>query len=409
MAHHVRSFWISDPKSSAITMRSSSSDAGESVTEFSVLSLNAAWACVNLIAGTIGSLPLMVYRTDGGGHRTPANDHALYRLLHDQPNFDQTALDFWEFQQASLELWGNAYARKVIGSMGQLVALVPIMPAAMSVRRLASGAIEYRWSDNGRSYTANDTEIFHIRGFGGNPLGGMSVMTFGRNTFGRARAIERSSGSMFANGMRPSGVLTFSEFLTPENRDIAETRLVEKFIGAQNAGKPMILEGGAKWEQLTLKPEDAQMLESQKHSVDDICRMFSVQPYLIGHSGADHMGTGLEQQIIAFVTFTLRRRLRRIEMAAMQQLLTPADRAAGIIIEFNLDGLLRGDTAARYAAYASGLANGHIVINEVRKLENRAPVEGGDVPRMQIQNVPITDAVKPALPVTDEKQTGVAP
>lgn len=394
MADTIRSFWVSSPQAAIQAGFSQRSDAGETVNEGSALSLNAVWACVNLLSGTIASLPMMVYRTDGLGNRTVARDHPLFYMLHDSPNYDQTALDFWEYMQAALELWGNAYARKVFGSIGQLVAIEPINPALMMVRRLPNGTIEYRWTDNGRENVGTDRDVFHIRGFGGNPLGGMSVLAFGRNTFGRARAIEKSAGATFANGLRPSGVLVFDEFLTAENREIAETRLVEKFVGSQNAGRPMILEGGTKWQPLTINPEDAQMLESQKHSVDEICRMFGVPPFVIGHSGGDHMGTSLEQQVIALVIFNLRRRLKRNEMAVQKQLLTAKDRADGFIVEVNLDALLRGDSAARNTFYAGGLQNGWLTINEVRALENRPPVPGGEVPRMQMQNVPITEAGK---------------
>ncbi|MDH4992071.1 phage portal protein [Aquamicrobium lusatiense] len=82
-------------------------DAGEIVTSNSVLGLSAVWACVNLLSGTIASLPLMVYRRDKNGERVEAREHPLYRVLHDSPNFDQTSLDFWEYTCAALELWGK--------------------------------------------------------------------------------------------------------------------------------------------------------------------------------------------------------------------------------------------------------------------------------------------------------------
>ncbi len=114
---------------------------GEVVSSASVLGLASAWACVNLLAGTIASLPLMVYRTKGGA-RTVATDHPLYRILHDSPNADQTAVDFWEFICASIELSGNAYAEIIRGSNGRVVALsVPIAPELMTVRRLRDGSL----------------------------------------------------------------------------------------------------------------------------------------------------------------------------------------------------------------------------------------------------------------------------
>jgi phage terminase large subunit-like protein len=127
------------------------------------------------------------------------------------------------------------------------------------------------------------------------------------------------------NGLRPSGVLTFDKFLTAEQRDVArKERLATKFIGAMNAGRPLVLEGGTKWEQLTINPEDAQMLESRGFSVEEICRFFGVPPFMIGHTEkSTSWGTGLEQQTLGFQKFTLRRRLKRIEQALEKQLLTP--------------------------------------------------------------------------------------
>lgn len=366
--------------------------SGENVTTASVLGLSAAWACVNLLAGSIGSLPLNVYRNNSKGERVLATDHPLYRLLHDSPNADQTALDFWEFESASVELRGNAYAR--IDRSGQrVVALTPVNPEAMNVRRLSSGDLEYRWTEEGTSYVTNQDGVLHIRGFGGSALGGLSTLTYARNSFGLAIAIDRAAGATFANGLRPSGALTFEKFLTEAQRSVVEQKLIEKFAGAMNVGRPFVLEGGSKWEQLTINPDDAQMLQSRGFGVEDVCRWFGVPPFMIGHTEkSTSWGTGLEQQVLAFVKFTLRRRLKRIEMAIGKQLLTPSDRANRVTVEFNLEGLLRGDSAARSAFYTKMLNAGVMTINEVRRLENLPPVEGGDVPRMQMQNVPITQA-----------------
>jgi len=360
-------------------------DAGEIVTESSIMALSAVWACANLLAGTVSSLPLMVYRTRSGV-REVDRAHPLYRLLHDSPNFDQTAVDFWQFVQASLEFWGNAYAEKIITN-GVVSALVPVSPNLMKVERLQNGSIEYTWTFENQFYRRSDAQMLHIRGFGGNPLGGMSTLHFGKNAFGLARAVDRAAGATFKNGLRPSGALTFDAFLSKENREIAETKLVEKYVGAINAGRPLVLEGGTKWQQLTINPEDAQMLESRRFSVEEICRFFGVPPHMVGHTeNSTSWGTGLEQQTLGFQKFTLGPRIRRIEQALSKQLLTPADRANGVSIEFSLEGLLRGDSAGRSAYYQTMTMIGAMTINEIRKLENLPPVPGGDTPRMQMQN-----------------------
>jgi HK97 family phage portal protein len=382
-------------------------DAGEIVSEPNVLALSAVWACVNLLCGTQASLPLMVYRTNGLGERSQARDHPLWRVLHENPNYDQTAVDFWEFMCASIELWGNAFARVLRNSSGDIDGLVPIRPELVSVRRLKSGTLEYRWSEDGQAYVETDKTMLHIRGFGGNPLGGMSTLHFGRHTFSLARAIDRAAAGTFANGMLSQVALTFERWLSPDQRELAETRLAEKFVGAKNAGRPIILEGGTKIEALSINPDDAQMLESRAFSVEEICRFFGVPPVMVGHTEkTTSWPTGVEQQGLILQKFTLRRRLKRIEQACMKQLLSLEDRQAGIIIEFNLEGLLRGDSAGRSTFYQSALTNGWMTINEVRALENLPGVEGGDVPRMQMQNVPITEAGQQpaALPAPGQEQ-----
>lgn len=366
-------------------------DAGVPVSARSSMALSAVWGCVNLLSGTISSLPLQVFVLGEDGQRTVMRDHPLYSVLHDSPNFDQTALDFWDFMTMAVELWGNAYAR-IDRLGGRIVALTPVRPDAVTVRRETGGALRYRWTQDRKQYDLTEADVLHIRGPGGDPLGGMSTLAFARSTFSLAMAANATAAAMFRNGLKPSGALQFDEWLSDENRKIAREYMVAEFIGAANAGKPFVAEGGVKWQSFSLTPEDAQMLESRGFSIEEICRFFGVPPVMIQHSSATtSWPTGVEQQVLLFQKFTLRRRLKRIEMALAKQLLTDAERRRGLMIEFNLEGLLRGDSAGRAAFYKSGLNDGWLTINEVRAKENLPAVEGGDVPRIQKQNVPITD------------------
>ena len=361
----------------------------EVVNSSSVLGLSAAWGCVNLLAGTISSLSMNVQVSEGGVKR-PAGNHPLQGVL-DDPNADQTPIDFWEQISLGLELWGNAYARIDKRSDGSIISLTPIRPDIMQVERTRSGSLRYRWYDEGR-HDEDEANVLHIRGIGGDALGGMSPLTWARNTFGTAQAIERAAGRTFANGVRPSGVLSIEHALDGKQRAEAEALLQDKFAGAMHAGRPMLLDNGMKWHQITFNPEDAQMLESRGFSVEEICRIFGVPPFMVGHTEkVTSFGSGLEQQILGFQKFTLRKRLKKIEQAVRKQLMTPEDRRAGYAVAFNLEDLLRGDSKARAAFYRSLLDAGVITINEVRALEGLAPIAGGDVPRMQKQNVPITD------------------
>jgi HK97 family phage portal protein len=357
------------------------------------LGLSATWACVNLLAGTIASLPLVVYRKGPLGVAVEATDHPLYWLLHDSPNYDQSAYDFWEFICAGLELHGNAYAVLDRRSDGFLVSLTPIRPDIVAVRRIRTGQLEYRWTIDGREAVKLQEDILHIRGFGGSPLGGASPLSACRQVFGAALNTDRSASSMFANGVQTSGVFAMQEKLTEDQMRQAEQKVTEKYVGAANAGRPLVLNGGVKWEQISISPEDAQMLESRKFSVEEICRVFDVPPHLIGHTeGNTQLGSSIGEQTLGFLKFKLRKRLKRIEGALEKQLLTRADRAAGVSIEFNVEGLLRADSAGRAQYYE--IMQQFMTKNEIRALEGLAPVEGGDVLMAQMQDVPLSEALK---------------
>jgi len=357
------------------------------------LGLSAVWACVNLLAGTIGSLPLMVYRIDAAGNRVLAKDHPLYYILHDSPNFDQTRVDFWEFLSAGIELHGNAFADIRRRASGEISSLIPIRPDIVQVSRNDAGQLEYKWQENRKIITRSNKDVLHVRGFGGNPLGGASTLSSCRSVFDGAINVNSAANNMFRNGATPSGILSTEKTLTPDQRKLAEELLQDKFAGAMNAGRPMLLDNAVKWEQLTISPEDAQMLETKKFSGEEICRIFGVPPSMVGYGDkASNWGTGLEQQVLGFQKFSLSRRLKRIEQALEKQLLSPADKTAGVTIEFSLEGLLRGDSAARASFYNAGLSNGWLNVNQVAAWENLPPVEGGDVNRVQMQNVPLTEA-----------------
>jgi HK97 family phage portal protein len=256
-------------------------------------------------------------------------------------------------------------------------------------RRTRLGSIEYELTGPDRRIIPQE-RMLHVRGFGGNPLGGLSTLTYGRNTFGLATALERSSAAIFRNGVRMSGVVQTDNSLTPEQRIRAEQLINEQMAGADNSGVARLFDNGMKWQQLTINPDDAQMLESRAFSVEEVCRVFGVPPHMIGHKAGEN-NWGIEQLTLSFVQFTLRERLKNIESTLEEQLLSPQERSAGMRIEFNLEGLLRGDSAARTAFYKEALAGKWMTANEVRAKENLPPVPWGDAPWVQMQDRQIGD------------------
>lgn len=373
------------------------SAAGVEVNDATAMRLSTFWACTRLLGSTGGSLPLPVYRKDASGVPREANNHPLYAVLHDSPNADQTPTDYWEFAIISMVLRGNHYARKLKRNDGTLIGLEPVRPDIVDVRRREDGKIGYRWCWEGKSWDLTEADVFHVRGFGGGPLGGFSTLSYARESLGIAVAADRAAGSMFKNGVKPSGVLKFPGFLDEDKRKESRQLVQSEFAGSMNAGRPFILEGGADWSQISMNADDAQLLESRGWSVEEICRWFGVPPFMIGHSEkTTSWGTGIEQMLLGFVKFTLNPYLRRISQSISKQLIAPAERGR-IYAKFNLEGLLAGDSAGRANFYRTMTQIGVMTVNECRAKEDMPPIEGGDLARVQAQNVPLEDSLRTAL------------
>jgi HK97 family phage portal protein len=350
-----------------------------------------AYACGRIVASSGASLPCNLFERTGQDRRVVARSERLHRLVHDSPNADQTAFEYWEGVFLSLMFAGDHIARIERAGNGDIVALNPVDARLVSVTRSASGQRRYRWSENGRSHDLTEDGVFHIRGFGGDALRGRSVISYGASTLRRSRNVETAADTVFANGIRPSGVFEVEKFLTEEQFTHFIERVADRFAGAENVGRPLILEGGTKFNALQMSNEDAQLLESRGFSVEEICRIFGVPPFMVGHTEkSTSWGTGIEQQLLGFQKFTLTPYLRRVEQAISKQLIRP-ERRERFYAEFNLEGILRADSKARGEFYERMTRIGAMTVNEVRAKENLEPIEGGDVARVQMQNVPLTE------------------
>lgn len=352
--------------------------------------LATAGACVSFWAGNIAGLPLHVLRKVDGVD-TPYPQHPLYWILHDSPNFDQSAFDFWEYMIESIEWRGNAYAQIGRRADGSITSLTPVPPEIVRVSRLANGALQYRWDTASGPMIVDVQDMLHIRGRGGDALGGASTIGTHRRALRLAMATETSAETIFNNGVRSSGVLSTDKMLDKTQRPELETLLQEKFVGAANAGRPMLLDNGLKWEKITIDPVDAELVTSRQLNMTIVCQIFEVDPHLVGiTAGNTQLGSSITDQTLSLVKFKMHKRLKRIEGALGKQLLTRADRQQGVTIRFNIEGFLRADSAGRATFYQTMTQIGAMTINEVRALEGLPAVPGGDVPRMQMQNAPIT-------------------
>ncbi len=363
--------------------------SGKSVTAQSVMQISAATACVRLISETIGQLPLFLYEKEGPGRKRLATEVNLYRVLHDQPNADLTALEYWERVTCHLALWGRHHSRKIYSVTGDLIGLDPYDPWQVGPNLYdENGRLYWVVTDlDGSQSELDEEDVFYIRGFSSSRYNDMSVIAIGANSFGLAMASDEIAAKTFANGMKPSGFIQTPGTLKPEQR----TQIRESLQAMKDSPTgTMVLEAGMTYTQLSLKPEDAQLLQSRGFNIEEVCRWFRVPPYMIGHSasGQTKWGTGMEQELIGFLTFTLSPYLKRIEQAIKRQLMSPAERAR-FYAEYSVEGLMRADSAGRAALYKVYADHGLKTRNEIRELENDPPMPGGDVLTVQSQFVPL--------------------
>lgn len=361
------------------------SASGKVVSQQTALQLSTVWACVRLIAETTATLPIALYE-DKNGAPVVASSHPVHFVISQQPNADQTPVEFWENVMASLLLQGNSFCEPHMSGRS-LTSLEFLLPQNMSPpRRLADGRIEYRYTDSfGKPHTLTDEQMVHVRGFGTDPLCGLSPLSYGRQVLGSAMAADESAAKMFANGMKLGGVLSTDQILNPKQRGELRDDMVKQYEGVTNAGKTMLLEAGMKYQQVSMTPEDAQMLQTRAFNVEEICRWFRVPPWMVGHTqNSTSWGTGMEQQMIGFLSFTLLPWIKRIEMCANRRLLRPDERRR-FYVKFNPEGLLRMDSAARAAFYSSMTQNGIYTRDDCRRKENLPP-QGGNADKLTVQS-----------------------
>lgn len=381
---------VNDPNFWVNRLLGGQSYTGLTVTADNALQATAVYACVKVLADTISSLPLQVYRKRSDGGKDVASDHYLYPILHDSPNPFQTAVEFRECQVGHVCLRGNTYAQKI--TFGNRVEqLIPLNPSRMDVT-VQDGQIYYNYSyEGGQPRKFSASEVWHLRNFpisnslsGSAPEGliGLSPISAAKQSVGLQLASEKYQAKMFANAARPSGAIKLP--LGRTLKEDAAKRLKQSVVDASvgdNAHGIFVFEDGLEWEQMGISNQDAQFLELRNFQIADIARIYRVPLVLIGGAGQfDKTATyaSAEQFFISFATYTIRPWCVRIEQSANKYLLNEDDRRQGYFVEHNMSGLLRGDTQARYAAYSIARQGKWMNANEIRALENMNPIPGGD-------------------------------
>ncbi|HOI95032.1 MAG TPA: phage portal protein [Syntrophobacter fumaroxidans] len=350
--------------------------SGQFVTESSCLAIPAVYACTRILAESISSMPLVLFRQLPNGDRTRAVEHPLNYIMHRKPNPLQTSLEFREYLVACICLRGNAYGY-IERDHGEIIAVWPLHPTRMQVRLLEGNVLEYVYSDKGSTRRFSADEILHLKGLSTDGVIGLSPLSTLRETFGSSQALQEYSSKFFSNAARPAGVLSHPAKLGDEAYNRLKKSWNKRHGGSENTGSTVILEEGMTWQSISLTNEDAQMLESRKFTLEEIARCYRIPPHLVGH--LDKMSyNNIEQLASEFLTLTLTPWLCRFEQRLDAQLLTEQERTEGYYFEHISGGLLRGGTLQRYQAYEIALRSGFLSRNEIRSLEGYNQVSGGD-------------------------------
>lgn len=358
-----------------------------------VLSNSAVAArCVALRSELLASVGLFLFRRTADGGRERADDNALYGVLHDIANPNMTAFEAREFLIRSLDLTGNAYARIEWNARGQVTALYPIVPGQVAVEQLGNGRLRYKVGvAGGGTYTLLQEEMLHVRGPSRDGIIGQSPIAISRGAMSLSLAQQETAQSFLGNALRPSGLLSYPNILTALQREQINGGLKDRFAGSGNAGKVMLMDGGASFEKMSFDPADAEFLDSRKLSNLDVARIFGLPPTTVGiPDQATYSNT--EQESRSLVQNAIGPLAKRVEQALARCLLTDAGRRT-LYVEHDLDSLLRGDVAARFEAYRIGREIGALSPNDIRRAENDPPIPNGDTYNQPANWVPLGSTV----------------
>ncbi len=382
-------------------------DAGPYVTEETSVRVIAVYRALALLAGTLGSLSLRAYRGTDSPEAIPAPllDYPGGRdpLTGIPTPGSMSAMRFWELAYSHLFTWGNAYLTKVPSVVRDdlIVRLEHLQPARVQpklVKPTVSNPAGKEFAvqdDSGSVMTATPKDVLHVAGFGLHPVQGISPIGAARQALGLALAAEEYGARLFGSGSLMSGILQTDADLTQEQAQSLKDRWTAKLTGLARAHEIAVLDHGAKFQPVSMPPGDTQFIESRKFSVVEIARLYGIPPHLLGDvERSTSWGTGIEQQTLAFIAYTLRPPATRLEQAISNELLP-----RGQVCRTDFSELLRGDSAARFASYATGITNSILTVNEARKQEGLPAMPGGDRLLMMANLVPFSTKAKPAAPV----------
>lgn len=366
---------------------------GQKVNEFTAMGIATVFACVGYLSDILGTLPLELYKGKGAGRKV-AERHPARVVMTIRPNREMTPSDVRCTMAANYALHGNAYARLIYDNGGRIAEIWPIPSRRVSLLR-SNGFPSYRVQTDTGSEMVEYANMLHIRGLSFNGMSGIGPLHFGANLIGLAQALEDNAGSFFANGSRPGMIYSVAPgvVLTDVQRAALREQLNALHQGVENFYRTMVMEGGGKVDYARSSNDTSQFDEIAIRTNQEICRFFGVPPHKVGILDKATF-SNIEQQQIQAVQDRFLPMCVRWEQAYSGALLSREELSTHEF-KHDLNGMMRGDSAAKSASYVAGLTNGYYTPNEVRKWEELPPVHGGDEPYRPLNLTPVDPTKTP--------------
>lgn len=342
------------------------------------LQISAAFSSIRLISETVGIIPLHLYRRTSRG-REKAMDDPRYGLVHDQPNEYMTAVEWKEAMAVSLCTMGQAYNYTTrMESTNRIVSIQPVHKSRVEPQISQAGDITYRLTKrNGAAEVLKRAQIGPIRGFGGvGDLEGYAPHKLHGQSMALTVAVEKYGAEFFGSGARPTGVLSTKADFKETSRDSLRASFAKYMRESWLKGELPVLDSDTTYTPVTTPNNEAQFIETRKLQVAEIARIYRVPLHMLMEMDkASYSNT--EQANKHFLDYTLMPYLSRIEQSLNSCFLSAAERKT-LYFQFDVRGLLRGDSTQRAAYYVALRNAGAISQNEIRELEDMPTVEGAD-------------------------------
>jgi HK97 family phage portal protein len=369
------SYDLSDPRLQEI-FSNAPTLSGVSVGPDSALKVPAVNAAVRVIAESIASLPMNILKEDGPS-KIIAKKHPLFRIVHDEPNAWSSSYDLRFQMMVDVLLHGNAYAfvNRVGGTVREVIRL---LPTSVSVAvDVYSYEPTYSIRDSkGGNKECSYTEIIHVKALSTNGAFGIAPIAHAREAIALAMALESHGARLMGNAGRPSGILKVKGKLTQPLIDRLKAQWAQSQSGG-SSGSTAIFDTETDFTPLTFNSVDLQFSEMRRFQIEEISRAFRVPLHLLSELGrvtwanASELGQN-------FVDFTILPWIVNLQGSFAMALLTPEERA-DTFIEIDASALTRANMQVRSESYLRSVGGPWQTANEVRALENRPPIAGGDV------------------------------